>query len=233
VRALGRQAEHDPARVEVEALAQLALGERLRPAHGAEPERHDVDSRGRQTEQLDQVIARARRVGDHAIGAARGRRHEHAHPLLAQPSVRFGKARIDQVVHGDDAPKATPHRRGAREAVHEVDFRAHGERRQQRLLAEHPLHAVARAHRHGDERQQLTQLVYTRGAVARLAGRGLAVDERREAHPVGCGGEQRRDQLARSNLHPAGLARNEEDQVQPDVTRNSAQAVDANHIVRR
>ncbi len=93
--------------------------------------------------------------------------------------------------------------------MHEIDARARGQQRQQGLLAEHPLHAVAGMDRNGDGCQQLPP-----GAVPR--GSGLAVDERGEPHPRR-GGEQRRDQLARVHLHSARLAGYEEDQVQADV----------------
>ena len=61
--------------------------------------------------------------------------------------------------------------------MHEIDTGARGQQRQQRLLAEHPLHAAARVHGHRHRRQRLAP-----GPVAR--GGRLAVDERGEARPV-------------------------------------------------
>ena len=191
--------------------------ERHRATYAAEPERHDVDQLGSHSEHLDEVIARALRIGDHPVGAARRLGHEHPHALVADARVRLGKARVDQVVHGHDPAKTPPQRRGARQAVHEIDARSHRQRRQQRLLAEHPLHAVAGVHGHGHRRQQLAPRTVFRGG-------SLAVDERGEAHPSGRLGEQRGNQLARGDLHATGLTGDEEDQVQTDVRTGCRQA---------
>ena len=58
----------------------------------------------------------ALRVGDHAVRAARARRHQHAHALVAQAGVGLGEAGVDQVVHRHDATERArdraPWRRG-------------------------------------------------------------------------------------------------------------------------
>ncbi len=126
--------------------------------------------------------------------------------------MRLGEARVDEVVDGHDTTKAPPQRRGAREAVHEVDAGVGCQPRQASLLAEHPLDAVARVHRHGHRWQRLPPRPF--------AGGGLAVDERGEARTLGRLREQRRDQLSRVDLHPSGLAGNQEDEVQTDVHRS-------------
>ena len=129
---------------------------------------------------------------------------------LSAARVRLREARVDQVVHRDDPAKAPPQRGGARQAVHELDARARGEQGQQRLLAEHPLRAVARVHGDGHGRQQLAPGPSPAAAASRLT---KAV----KRSPGGRRGEQRGDQLARDDLHATGLARHEEDQVEPDV----------------
>ncbi len=94
--------------------------------------------------------------------------------------------------------------------------------RQQRLLA----------HTHCTRRRAFTGTV-TAGSSSPhgpLRGGCLAVDERREAHARRRLLDERGDQLARGDLHPAGLAGHEEDQVQADVHsrgQGSAQALTA------
>ena len=87
MRALGGEAEQDGALAEFEARPRGGLREWRRSLRRAEAERHDVDALWRQAEQLEQVIARALGVGDHAMRAPRGGRHEHAHALVADPGV--------------------------------------------------------------------------------------------------------------------------------------------------
>ena len=207
-------------RAQLEPCAHVGLGQRRVTANRPKPERHDVDPLGGDAQQRHEVLAGALRVGDHPMRAAHRARHEHAHALVAQARVRLRKARVDQVVHRDDATKASPQRRGARHAVHQLNSVARGEHRQERLLSEHPLCAAAGVDGHGDGRQQLAP-----GSVA--GGCRLAIDEGGEAHVGGRRRQQRGDQLARSDLHATGLARHEEDQVEPDahyclMTSNSA-----------
>ena len=77
-------------------------------ADRAEAERHDVDAVGGDARQCDQVVARALRVGDDALRATGGPRHQQLHPLVADTCMRLGEARVDQVVHGHDPAKAAP-----------------------------------------------------------------------------------------------------------------------------
>ena len=183
--------------------------------------RHDVDAAGRGADQRHEVGARALRDRDHAVGAAHGERHEHAHPHAAHPGVRLGVAGVDQIVHRHDAPEASPRRGGAAQAVQEVNTLAGRQAREMQLLAGHPLHTIAGAHGNGHD---VHSIGVASEHVARLrAGpRGLAVDERGEAHSGGRS-EQGREQLARGDLHAPGLSRHEEDQVQADVRRVRAQ----------
>jgi hypothetical protein len=209
VGALGGEGQQHAPPLQPEARTGLRLGERGGAAHRAEPLGHDVDLPCGRAEQLHEVAAGAVGDRDHAVRAARGERHQHAHAPIAQARVGLGEARVDQVVHGERPPKAPPRRRGAREAVHEVHLRARRQERQQRLLAEHPLLAPAGVDGDGDSGQQLAP------RPARSGG-GLAVDERDEAR-LRRSPQQRGDQLAGVDLHPAGLTRHEVDQVQADA----------------
>jgi hypothetical protein len=91
--------------------------------------------------------------------------------------------------------------------VHQVDPGVPGQARKVLLLAAHPLGAAGRPHGDDDRLEQLAE---------RIAG-GLAIHERGEARVRRSGGEQRRQQLARRDLHSPGLAGHQEDQVQADV----------------
>ena len=139
-------------------------------------------------------------------------RHEHAHAQVAHArSARRESARRSGRGRSTTRAKRPAQRRGAGRgcARRSTPARA-ASARQQRLLAEHPLHAAARAYTgtvtagssspHGPPAaaaSRLTNAVKRRSAGARVA--------------------QRRDQLARGDLHPAGLAGDEEDEVQADV----------------
>jgi hypothetical protein len=208
VRALGRDRQRDAAVREPVALAQGRLGIRIADGRGADALRDDVHPR-RWDLEVARDVARGRlRDRDDAVRAARRERDEHAHPEPEQPEVRVGHDAVVQVVDRHDAAKRAAQRRRAREAVHELHAGAAREPREQLLLAAHPLDAVARADRHLDDGAKL---------VPRPPGRGgLAVDERRQ-RDVGALGGQRAQQLARVGLHAAGLAGNEEDEVQADV----------------
>jgi hypothetical protein len=85
----------------------------------------------------------------------------------------------------------------------EVDPGALGQAGQQQLLATHPFEAVGDANRHLDLGDQL----------APRPRSGVAVHKRGETHAGRCGRDERRNRLARGDLHPTGLAGNEEDQV--------------------
>ena len=129
-------------------------------------------------------------------------------PSPSRPKCASGSDAVVQVVDGDDAGVATGGGRGAGEAVQHVDPGAAPEARQRALLGAHagdPARAV------DPDRDDLRVLL------PRPAGRrGLAVDERRQPQVGPLGGE-RGEQLARVDLHAAGLAGHEEQQVQADV----------------
>ncbi len=164
----------------------------------------------RDTQQLDQVLARAVRIGDHPVRAADRPRHEHPHALVADARVGLGKACVDQVVDGHHPPKA-PLARAPCSPGCARGPRPRGWPAAASSACSPSTHciAVARADRHRHGRQQLAP---------RPGGAScLAVDERREAHAGRRLGEQRRNQLTCGDLHPARLPRDEEDQVQADV----------------
>ncbi len=82
---LCRQGENDGAVSQVHAGAHIRLAERLLATHRPQAEGNDVNAVGRRSEQLDEVLARALRVGDHPIRAANGQRHQQPHPPLPNP----------------------------------------------------------------------------------------------------------------------------------------------------
>ncbi len=94
--------------------------------------------------------------------------------------------------------------------MHEIHSRARGEARQEGLLAEHPLLAPAGVDRHGDGRHQLAPRPIRRGG-------SLARDERGEARAWRRAAHQLREQLTGVDLHPAGVAGHEVDEVEADV----------------
>ena len=218
---LRREAQHDRSLAEIEARAGLGLWRRRHSLERAQTLRHDVDALGWGTDQRHEVGACALRDRDHAVGAAHGERHEHAHPHAAHTGVRLGVAGVDQVVHRHDAPEASPRRCGAPQAVQEVNTLAGRQAREMQLLARHPLHTIASAHGDGHDPHAIG-VASEHVARLRTGLRGLAVDERREAHSGGRS-EQGGQQLARGDLHAPGLSRHEEDQVQADVRRARAQ----------
>ncbi len=210
VRALGGERQQHRPVGQAEPFADRAGVERGDASAQPEALGHDVDLLGGHAEHPQQVVAGALRDRDHAVAAAHGGGHEHPHADVPQARVGLGEARVDQVVDGDDAAERPPHRRGRGERVEQRDAVPRGERRQQRLLAEHPLDAVARADGDAD------RLHLAPGPVG---GGGLAAEEGGEPHAGRRLGEQLGDQLARRDLHAAGLAGDEEDQVEGDVHR--------------
>jgi hypothetical protein len=92
--------------------------------------------------------------------------------------------------------------------VHEVHSLLRSEAGQKLLLAADPLDPATGVHGNGHGRDEAVP--------GPLGGRRHAVDERGEAK-LRALLDERRDQFARVDLHPPGLARNEEDQVQADV----------------
>ena len=144
-------------------------------------------------------------------------RDEYAHALVANARMGVGKVRIDQIMDGDHSTKGPGKRGGGGKAVQEGNPRTCRLRGKQHLLAQHPLHPVAGMHRHRDCGQKLSPRPVA-------CSGGLAVDERREPHPLRRRVEQRWDHFARGDLHPPRLAGDQEDQVEADVNRGSAQA---------
>src|SRR6266480_2536897 len=118
--------------------------------------------------------------------------------------------RVDDVVNRYDAGVPEPSRRGRSKAVQEVDPLPPHDARKDELLQSHPAEAVSsRAER--ENAHPLTKLGYPDLAPFRS-------DERDEL-PVRQRGRERRNQPPRVRLHPARLARNEEEQVQPDPSQ--------------
>ncbi len=207
VRALGGQAERHLALAEAVTLAQLRLGQCPLGVRLVQAQRHHVDLALGLVHQPHQVVARGARVRDHAMRAPDAERHDHADGPRAQALVRLGEGLVDQVVHGQEAAEAPPRGRQVRRAVQQVHARPHGGRRHQQLVGQHPRQAVAGVHGHGHA-----------GHVAPrpgLAG-GVAIDERGEPD-VRANPHQRLDQVTRVDLHAAGLAWHEKDEVEADV----------------
>ena len=150
------------------------------------------------------AAARAARFSWDAAAEGTYAAYERAHTEPAQPEVGVRDDEVVQVVDRDHAPEAAGGRRGGRERVDEVAPEPGGGAREHELLAAYPLQAVGGADRQHDPVHPQV-----------LAG-GVAAHERREPHG-GRGARQRGDQRPRRHLHPAGLARHEEDEVQPDV----------------
>jgi hypothetical protein len=153
---------------------------------------------------LDEVAAGRLGIHDQPVRAPRRERHEHAHAEPAQAEVRLRHQLVVEVVQRGDAAEGAGRRRRRPERVHEVAAGARRRPRQDELLAAHPLDPVR-----GGDRQH--DPVDAQVGVARVAA-----DEGGEAH-AGRGPHQRRHQLARGDLHAAGLARHEEHEVEPDV----------------
>ncbi len=91
VRALRREREQHRPIAQLEPRAHLALGERTGSRRRPQAERHDIDALFGRAEQLDQVAPRGLRVGDHAVRACDGERHEHAHAERAHARMRLGE----------------------------------------------------------------------------------------------------------------------------------------------
>src|ERR1700722_19080032 len=89
----------------------------------------------------------------------------------------------------------------------EVDAGSLREPRQQHLLTADPLHAIGRPNGYLDLFDQLSPRAWP----------GVAVDERREPRSRRCRCHERRNRLARRNLHTTGFARDEKDQIEPYV----------------
>ncbi len=165
--------------------ARSARASRARAAASARrrapnAERDDVDLRRRRTcSSCSEIVARARRVGDHPVasGAPPAARARACRGRGAR--VRLGEARVDQVVDGHDAAEAPPQRRGAGQAVHEVDAGARRPGAAAASARRAPTRMRrARPDRHGHRRHELAPRP---GASAAR----LAVDERGEAHAGG------------------------------------------------
>ena len=90
MRPLGRQAEEHPTSTQAEASARLSGRQLCLALQGTNAKRHDVDAGWLHVQQIDKVVARALRIGDHAIRAAGGRRYEQLHALPADAWVRVG-----------------------------------------------------------------------------------------------------------------------------------------------
>jgi N-acetylglucosaminyl-diphospho-decaprenol L-rhamnosyltransferase len=127
----------------------------------------------------------------------------------------FGKTRVDEVVDRYDTAEAAVHRRRRGEAVKDVGTRTRRQARQQRLLAQHPLDPASRTNRN---RPRLNRLPPP--PVLRC----LAIDKCGEPRVRRRLGEQLRDQLARIDLHPAGLAGHEEYEIERYMHRSSSAA---------
>ena len=207
MRALGGQAQRHLALAQAVALAQLRLGHGPLGVRLVEAQRHHVDLALGLVHQPHQVVARGARVGDHTMRAPDAQRHDHADGPRAQPLVCLGEGLVDQVVHGQEAAEAPPRGCQVRRAVQQVDTRPHGGGRHQQLVGQHPRQAVAGVHGHGHA-----------GHVAPRPGLsgGVAIDERGEPE-VRANAHEGLDQVARVDLHPAGLAGHEEDEVEADV----------------
>ncbi len=207
---LGRDAEDHPPADQVVAPAHLFGVERLRlgEPHAAG---HDVDALGRDPVQPDEVVAGVRRRGDQPVRAPRRRRYQRPHSERPQPEVRLRHGTEDQVVDRRHAAKRAPQRRGRTHAVDEVAPRPGGHSRHQQLLAEHPGGTVARLDGHGLDPQPVQS--------GRPHAAELAVDEGRQRRGLRQRLAQPRQQLTGEDLHPARLAGNQEDEVQPDVRR--------------
>ena len=180
MRALGRQAEHDAPSGQAQALAHIAVGvgstRRIAPRPSGTTSMRSAGS----TDELDEVVARALRIGDHAMrrGARRTARaraspcRERRH-APRESARRSGRARSRR---GESAPTAAPCSRGCARGR-----RSRGGERGSSVCSPSTHCTRRRAlHRHGHDRQQLAQLATVRPPVA-----GLAVDERREAHARG------------------------------------------------
>ena len=209
VRALGRDAEHDRPVAEIERRAQrrLGRGRRRRPLgrRRAGPRRSSRSARRRCS---TQIVAVDPRVDDDPVRAPRRSGNEHAACQAAQAEVGVGDQLVVEVVDRRDADErgraAARSRRGC------------GRGRSPRARRAAAGAAARRAPtRRGCGRGPGRLIGRSRPRARRRRGR-LAVDEARSSStPVRR--RQARDQLARVDLHPAGLARHEEDEVEADV----------------
>jgi 2-polyprenyl-3-methyl-5-hydroxy-6-metoxy-1,4-benzoquinol methylase len=95
--------------------------------------------------------------------------------------------------------------------VHEVAAQPGRRTREHELLAADPVEPVGRAHRQDD------------AVDAEIGAGGVATHEGREPD-IRRGPSQLRDERARGHLHAAGLARHEEDEVEPDVAHAAQDA---------
>ncbi len=202
------------------ALAQHCRGLGIAGRRRTDPERHDVELAVGHVQVAPNVGARGLRIADHAVGAMRRGRDQHAHAEAEHAEVRVRHDAVEQVVDRHDAAKAPACRRSARKAVQDIDAGAPREPGQQLLLAAHPLHAAAGEDRHLDDLGELVPLAARRTR--------LTVDERRDSQ-VGTLGRQRAQQLAGIDLHAALLARNEEYEVQANVHVEESRKPPAHH----
>ena len=213
MRALGRQREQHAPLPEAEPRAQLALGLGGSAARGGRARAARRRSARGDAQQLDQV--------------ARGRLRSRRSPA-ASAAPRPGRARACPAPADPSAPRGSACRSG-RGSSPRAGTRPYSGAvlAQASARGRHPARAASRGSSCCSPRTHSTRLRALTGTVTRRyqlaprpAGRGrLAVDEGGEARTVGARREQRRDQLARGDLHPAGLAGDEEDQVQADVAR--------------
>ena len=209
MRALGRHAQSDGPVAQAQAGAQLELP---RPAPRA-----SVTPRPSGTTSIRAAGTPSSRTRSSRVLCAsttircerlRRERHEHAHARGCRSTGGLGKDLVDEVVDRHDPGEAPVQRRRTGERVHEIDAGAPGQAGKVLLLAAHALGAAAspaRARRPSRPALRAASPAASRftNAVKRMSRRS--------------GGQQRRDQLARRDLHPPGLAGHEEDEVQADV----------------
>ena len=210
---LADSAEHDRRSPEAMALAQSASRRRAR--RGARRRGRAARRRScarRAPEQLDQVVARGARVGDHAVRApARASGTSTPHAQRAQADVRLGEGGRSGRGSSTTRRKRPRAGAGAGEAVHEVDARARAP----------PAAAAAARRAPTATRLRACTGTVTRGTVAPRPGRTRRRASRltnavKRERP-GARRHERRDQLARVDLHAAGLAGHEEDEVEADM----------------
>jgi hypothetical protein len=170
--------------------------------------RDDVDLVGPEVEELLELRPRVLGSGDDPRRPAGNRGDEDPHGVGPDAEVGAGHGAVVEVVDRHDTSEVTPQRPEPSWGVDHLAPAVLSQEGQACLLAEDPLGAVASPHRNHDLLD------------AQILPGCLDVHEGGEAHRR-CGPLERREQRPHRHLHAPGLARYQEQAVDPDVLHDS------------